>query len=78
MPQPPSSPPPRLRLQLSLAGLLVLMLAFAGLFALLRWLHIDLRTSAVLAGVFALAFGAAIWLVVAVARSTARSDEPPP
>jgi uncharacterized membrane protein len=73
----PSSPPPRLRVQISLAGLLALTLAFAVLFAVLRWLDVDGATSAVLAGVVVVALAAAVWLVVAIARSGAADDEPP-
>jgi hypothetical protein len=66
MAEPPSPKPP---LQIGLRGALALTTLLAVVFAALRWLNLDVRTSGLIAGVIGLALLAAVALVAAIANA---------
>jgi len=61
--------PPKPPLQIGLRGALALITLLAVVFAALRWLHLDVRTSGLIAGVIGLALLAAVVLVAAIANA---------
>ena len=60
--------PKKRPLQIGLRGALLLTAALAVVFAALRWLEVDARTSAIVAGLVGVALAAAIALVAAIAN----------
>jgi len=66
MAEPPKPNPP---LQIGLRGALALTTVLAVVFAALRWLDLDVRTSGLIAGVIGLALLAAVVLVATIANA---------
>ena len=65
----PLAEPPPPPLQIGLRGALGLTTALAVVFAALRWLEFDARTSGLIAGVIGVALLAAVALVAAIANA---------